>query len=147
MEIKIPSGAGTTPIHMYIISTQTHSFTSFTKTPQISENMTTPHDFTTNTGWGHADNKKYLRKLFVLPLNTHCRTNNLHRHPDQLKPSEASLFDLLPKDILTDIESNSIQKPSIIPNTLVWWETTIHMPNTAQLRFVGMLRMSMGNFQ
>ena len=66
--------------------------------------MTTPRDFTKNTGWGHADNKKYPREFFTSPLNTHHRTINLQYHSKLLKPSQAQLFDLLPTDILIDIE-------------------------------------------
>ena len=77
--------------------------TSFTKTPHISENMTTPHDFTKNTGWGRVDNKKYPHELFASPLNTHYFTSTLHSHPKLLKPSKASLFYLLLTEILTDI--------------------------------------------
>ena len=90
-------------IHTSIISKQTKFFTWFTKTPYISENMTTPHEFTKNTGWGCADNKKYPRELFASPLNTHLHTSTLHRHPKWLKPNQELLFDLLPTVILTDI--------------------------------------------
>ena len=55
-------------------------FTSFIKTPHISENMITPRDFTKNTGWGYSDNKQHPRELFASPLNTHCRTSIMQRH-------------------------------------------------------------------
>ena len=66
--------------------------------------MTTPHNFAKNTGWGRADKNKFPRELFPLPLNTHLRTSTLHCYPKRLKPTEASLFDLFPTVILTDIE-------------------------------------------
>ena len=66
--------------------------------------MTTPRDFTTNTGWGRADNKKYPREFFASPLNTHRRKSTLHRHSKRLKTSQASLFYLLHTDILMNIE-------------------------------------------
>ena len=66
--------------------------------------MTTPRDFTKNKGWGHAENKKYRRELFVSPLNNVFCASTFQRHPKQLKPSQASLFDLLPTDILMDTE-------------------------------------------
>ena len=66
--------------------------------------MTTPRDFTKNTGYGRANNNKYPRELFAPSLNIHHGTINLQRHTKQLKPSHALLFDLLPTVILTDIE-------------------------------------------
>ena len=66
--------------------------------------MTTPRDFTKNTGWGCANNKKCPHRFFASPLNTHRRTSTLHRHTERLQPIQASLFDILPTVILTDIE-------------------------------------------
>ena len=63
-----------------------------------------PREFTKNTGWGRSNNKLDPRELFASPLNTNPRTSTLHWHRKQLKPSQASLFDLLPTVILTDIE-------------------------------------------
>ena len=66
--------------------------------------MTTPLYFAKNTGWGRANNKKCPSSFFAYTLNTHICKNTLHRHPEKLKPTEASLFDLFPAVILTDIE-------------------------------------------
>ena len=51
-----------------------------------------------------ADQNKFPRELFPSPLKTHLRTSTLHCYPKRLKPTEASLFDLFPTVILTDIE-------------------------------------------
>ena len=91
-------------LHTSIISKHTHFVTSFIKTPHFSEHMTTPRDFTKNTGWGRANNKKYPHDFFASPLNKNRHTSTLQLHSKQLKPSQASLLDLLPKYILTDIE-------------------------------------------
>ena len=74
-------------IHTSIISTQTHFVTFFIKNPYISENMTTPRDFTKNKVWGRAGNHKYLCEFFAFPLNTHLRTSTLKRPSKQLKTS------------------------------------------------------------
>ena len=66
--------------------------------------MTTSHECTKSTVWGRANNKKYPRELFASPLNTHSRKRTLRCHSKKLKPSQASLFDLLPTDIHTDIK-------------------------------------------
>ena len=66
--------------------------------------MTTPRNFAKNAGWGRADHTKGPLELFPLPLNTHRRTSTLNRHMKQPKPTEASLFDLLPIVILVDVE-------------------------------------------
>ena len=66
--------------------------------------MTTPSDFTKNTGWVHINNNKYPRELFVWPLNIHRRTSTLQRPSKRLNPLQAYLFDLSPTAILTDIE-------------------------------------------
>ena len=58
--------------------------------------MTTLCDFTKIKGWGRADNKKYPRELFASTLNTHRFKSNPQCHSNQLNPSQASLFDLLP---------------------------------------------------
>ena len=50
--------------------------------------MTTLNNFAKNTRWGHTDHTK----------------STLHHHPKKLNPTEASLFDILPTVILTDIE-------------------------------------------
>ena len=68
-----------TTFYTYIYHKHTNTFfTSFTKSPHIYENTTTPHDFTKNTGWGRSDNKKYPREFFALPLITHLRTITMH---------------------------------------------------------------------
>ena len=91
-------------IHTSIIKTQTNFVTSFTKTPNFSENMKMPREFTKNTGWGRANNKKHPREFFASPLNMHHHTRTLHHNTKRLKPAEESSFDLLPTVILTDIE-------------------------------------------
>ena len=50
--------------------------------------MKTPHNFAINTVWGHTDHK----------------TSALHRNTKQVKPIETSLFNILPTDILTNID-------------------------------------------
>ena len=50
--------------------------------------MTTPHNFTINTRWGH----------------TYHKTSTLNLDPKLLTPTETSLFDLLPTDILMYID-------------------------------------------
>ena len=66
--------------------------------------MTTPHDFTKNTGWVCANNNKFPRELFESPLNTHFHTSTLQFHTKRLKTTQVSLFYLLPAAILADIE-------------------------------------------
>ena len=65
--------------------------------------MTMPCEFSKNTGWGRVDNNQFRREFISLQNNTHCLTSTLHRHPKKLKPTEASLFDILPTVILTYI--------------------------------------------
>ena len=50
--------------------------------------MTNERNSVINTRWGHADQT----------------TSTLHCHPKLLKPTETYLFDLLPQDILTEID-------------------------------------------
>ena len=50
--------------------------------------MTTPPNFTKKIRWLHTNHK----------------TSTLHRHTKLLKPTEASLFDILPTVVLTDID-------------------------------------------
>ena len=61
-------------------------------------------DFTNNTGWGSAENKKYPREFFASNLNTYLHKSTQHHHSKRLNPSQVSLFDLLPMGILTGIE-------------------------------------------
>ena len=94
-----------TTFYTYIYHKHTNTFfTSFTKSPHIYENTTTPHDFTKNTGWVCANNNKCPRELFESPLNTHFRTSTLQFHTKRLKTTQVSLFYLLPAAILADIE-------------------------------------------
>ena len=67
------------------------------------ENMTTPHNFAKNTGWGPFDHKKCPREFLPYPLNNHFSTSTLHRNLKQLKPTEEYLFGIFPTVILTDI--------------------------------------------
>ena len=82
---------------------QTYFVTSFTKTPHIYENMT-PRDFTKNTVWGREINKKDPCEFFALPLKKNILTSTLQCHYKEPNTSQASLFYLLPTEILTDIE-------------------------------------------
>ena len=50
--------------------------------------MTTTHTFDNNTRWGHSPRT----------------TSTLHRHPKRHNPTEPCLLDLLPQDVLTEIE-------------------------------------------
>ena len=50
--------------------------------------MTTTRTFTINTKWGHANQT----------------TSTLRCHPKRLKTTETYLFDLLPHDILTEMD-------------------------------------------
>ena len=95
-----------TASYTYVFHQRAHTFfKSFIKTLHIDENMTFfPRGSTEETGWGHADSTSYPRELFAPPLNMHCRTRTLQRPSKQLKPSHASLFDLLTTGILADIE-------------------------------------------
>ena len=44
------------------------------------------------------------REFFPSPINTHFHTSTLKRHPKLLKPTKASLFNILPTVFLVDIE-------------------------------------------
>ena len=63
-----------------------------------------PRNYIKETGWVHSDDTPYPSEIFSLPLNIHLRTSTLQRPSKQLNPSHASLFDLLPTDILMHIE-------------------------------------------
>ena len=49
--------------------------------------MTTPHNFAKITVWGHANHKKFPRRFFPLPLNTHFHTSTLHYDTKLLNPT------------------------------------------------------------
>ena len=80
-------------------------FPTLIKTPHIYENMTIfPRDSTKDTGWGNTEELRTApREIFLAFLNMHRRTLLLHRPTKLFKSSHASLFDILPSDILADI--------------------------------------------
>ena len=88
------------------ISSKPIFFTKFIKTPHVYENMIIwPRNSTKNTGWGNIEVPRTApRGIFLSPLNIHCRILLIQRPTKQLNPSHASLFDIIPSDILLDID-------------------------------------------
>ena len=89
-----------------IISTQIFLVTIFIKTPHIYENMTIwPRGFTEETVWGNTEESRTTpHEIFSNTLNMHRRILLIHRPTKILNPSHESLFDLLPSDIIGDID-------------------------------------------
>ena len=87
-------------LHSYIINMQTHFVTSFTK---IHKFLTTWQHHVTFLKTQDGD-VPTTRGFFPSPLNTHCCTSTLKRHPKLLKYTEASLFDVFPTVIFLAIE-------------------------------------------
>ena len=85
---------------MYIINTQRHFFTSFTKLYKFLKIWQHHVNFLKTQDGGVPT----TREFFPSPINTHFHTSTLKRHPKLLKPTEAYLFNLLPAVIFMDIE-------------------------------------------
>ena len=64
-----------------------------------------PRDSNKESGWGHTREPATSPcEIFSYPLNTHCHTLILQRPTKLLKPPHASLFYIIPLEILTDID-------------------------------------------
>ena len=83
-----------------------HFVTKFIKTPHIYENIAIwPRDYTKETVWGNIkEPRTTFREIFLDTLSMPWITLLLKRPTKILKPLYASLFGLLPSDILADID-------------------------------------------
>ena len=83
-----------------------HFVPTFIKTPHVSENMTIwPCGSFEETILGNTKEPRTVpNEIFLDTLNMRHRTILLQRPTKLLNPLHASLFDLLPSDILADID-------------------------------------------
>ena len=94
-------------IFTYVYHTYAQTFChNIYKNSSQSQKMTIwPHSSTKETGWGHiGETETALCEILLYTLSMHRRTVIIKCTKKRLRYSHASLFNLLPLDILADID-------------------------------------------